>query len=507
VESGDIQFIPQNTENTYYAWMRNIQDWCISRQQWWGHRIPAWYDAAGNVYVGRSEAEARSKHGLAADLILSQDDDVLDTWFSSALWTFSTLGWPENTPALKTFHSTDLMVTGHDIITFWVSRMIMMSLKFTDQVPFRKVYIHGLVTDADGQKMSKSKGNIIDPLKLIDAYGADALRFTLTAQAAQGRDVKLSESRVEGYRNFCTKIWNAARFCQMNECTPVVGFDPASVTQPINRWVIGKLKEASDSTEKAVKSYRYNDIADVLYHFTWGTFCDWYLELSKPILQGDDGAAKIETRATAAWVLDQILHLLHPVMPFMTEELWQQLGDNRPYKLIQGQWPDLDAGLIDEAVNQEIDWLVRLITSIRAVRSEMNVPAGATIPLLYKGAGERTLKNLDQHMDLLMRLARIESVEATDSIAKSDVQIVVDEATFVMPLADVIDISAEQARLEKEIAKIDAEIDKSDKKLGNESFIAKAPPEVIETERGRRDEAAGSRERLSEALERLSNAL
>ena len=510
VEQGRTKIVPKQWENTYYEWMRNIQPWCISRQIWWGHQIPAWFGPDGEIFVEMTEeaayAAAREFYG-EDDVVLNRDPDVLDTWFSSALWPFSTLGWPEQTPELDRYYPTDVLITGFDILFFWVARMMMMGLEFMGEVPFHTVYIHALVRDEHGQKMSKSKGNIIDPLELIDRYGADALRFTMTALAAQGRDVKLSESRVEGYRNFCTKIWNAARFCQMNDCKPVAGFDPASVTLSVNRWVIGKLKEAADGTEKAIGAYRYNDIVDVLYHFTWGTFCDWYLELAKPILQGDDGPAKSETRATAAWILDQILHLLHPVMPFMTEELWQQLADNRPYKLIQGEWPELDASLIDEEVNQEIDWLVRLITSIRAVRSEMNVPAGAKVPLLHQGAGQRTLANLGQHLDLLMRLARVSSVEATKSIGKGAVQLVVDETTFVLPLADVMDLSAEQARLKKEISKIDADIAKSDKKLGNASFIAKAPAEVIETERERRDEATGSRDRLSEALERLSSAL
>ena len=510
VEQGRTKIVPKQWENTYYEWMRNIQPWCISRQIWWGHQIPAWFGPDGEIFVEMTEQEAYAaarEFYSEDDVTLSRDPDVLDTWFSSALWPFSTLGWPEQTPELDRYYPTDVLITGFDILFFWVARMMMMGLEFMGEVPFHTVYIHALVRDEHGQKMSKSKGNIIDPLELIDEYGADALRFTLTALAAQGRDVKLSKSRVEGYRNFCTKIWNAARFCQMNECVPVAGFDPATAAQSVNRWVIGKLKEAIDSTEKAVGAYRYNDIADVLYHFTWGTFCDWYLELAKPILQGDDGTAKTETRATAAWVLDKILHLLHPVMPFMTEELWQQLADNRPYKLIQGEWPELDVSLVDDTVNEEIDWLVRLITSIRAVRSEMNVPAGATTPLFYQGASEHTVANLDQHLDLLKRLARIDSVTATDSVGEGAIQLVVDEATFVLPLADVMDLSAERTRLEKEISKIDADIAKSDKKLGNESFMAKAPAEVIETERGRRDEAAGSRERLSRALERLSNAL
>ena len=510
VEQGRTKIVPKQWENTYYEWMRNIQPWCISRQIWWGHQIPAWFGPEGEIFVEMTEEDAYAaarEHFGHDDFTLNRDPDVLDTWFSSALWPFSTLGWPEKTPELDRYYPTDVLITGFDILFFWVARMMMMGIEFMGEVPFHTVYIHALVRDEQGQKMSKSRGNIIDPLELIDRFGADALRFTMTALAAQGRDVKLSESRVEGYRNFCTKIWNAARFCQMNECTPVAGFDPASVTLSVNRWVIGKLKEATDGTEKALGSYRYNDVADVLYHFTWGTFCDWYLELAKPILQGQDGAAKTETRATAAWVLDKILHLLHPVMPFMTEELWQQLADDRPYKLIQGDWPELDASLVDEKVNQEIDWLIRLITSIRAARSEMNVPAGATVPLLHHGAGDGTVKNLAQHLDLLMRLARVESVQATDSIAKGAIQLVVDETTFAMPLANVIDVSAEQARLKKEIAKIDADIDKSDKKLGNESFVAKAPAQVIETERTRREEAIQSRERLLEALERLRNAV
>lgn len=511
VEQGRTKIVPKQWENTYYEWMRNIQPWCISRQIWWGHQIPAWFGPDGEIFVEMTEdkayAAAREFFGHD-DFTLQRDPDVLDTWFSSALWPFSTLGWPEQTPELDRYYPTDVLITGFDILFFWVARMMMMGLEFMGEVPFHTVYIHALVRDEHGQKMSKSKGNIIDPLDLIDRFGADALRFTLTAQAAQGRDVKLSESRVEGYRNFCTKIWNAARFCEMNGCVPIAGFDPSTVKLAVNRWIIGKLKEAADGTSQAIDAYRYNDVADVLYHFTWGTFCDWYLELTKPVLQGDDNTeAKAETRATTAWVLDQLLHLLHPVMPYMTEELWQQLDSNREYSLILGEWPVLGEDLVDTAANAQLDWLVRLVTAIRAVRAEMNVPAGAKLPLHYHGASDNTVTNMNTHKDLIMRLARIDSIEAVTLIAEGAVQVVVDEATFVLPIAEVIDLPAEQARLEKEIGKLDLEVEKFGKKLNNEKFVSKAPPEVVETERERLNDANATRAKVMEALDRIRAAI
>ncbi|MBT4888746.1 MAG: valine--tRNA ligase, partial [Rhodospirillales bacterium] len=508
VEQGRTKIVPKQWENTYYEWMRNIQPWCISRQIWWGHQIPAWFGPEGDIFVEMTEEDAYAaaiEFTGDKDIKLVRDPDVLDTWFSSALWPFSTLGWPEQTPELDRYYPTDVLITGFDILFFWVARMMMMGLEFMGEVPFHTVYIHALVRDEHGQKMSKSKGNVMDPLELIDEYGADALRFTMTAQAAQGRDVKLSQSRVEGYRNFCTKIWNAARFCEMNECVPVPGFDPKSPTQPVNRWIIGKLKKAVDDTDAATEAYRYNDIADVLYHFTWGTFCDWYLELTKPILQGDDEAAKTETRATTAWVLDQILHLLHPVIPFITEELWQKLGENRPYSLIAGEWPVLDSSLIDSDVDAEMDWLVNIISSIRTVRAEMNIKPGAIIPLNHQNANQTTLGYIDRNSDLLTRLARVESLKPVDSIGEGGVQIVVDEATFVIELADVLDFAAEQARLEKELTKLDIEITKFEKKLGNEGFIAKAPAEVVATERARLADATSEHAQTLEALERLKS--
>ena len=506
VEQGRTKIVPKQWENTYYEWMRNIQPWCISRQIWWGHQIPAWFGPDGDIFVELTEEEAYAaaiKFTGDKDIKLVRDPDVLDTWFSSALWPFSTLGWPEQTPELERYYPTDVLITGFDILFFWVARMMMMGLEFMGEVPFHTVYIHALVRDEHGQKMSKSKGNIIDPLELIDEYGADALRFTMTAQAAQGRDVKLSQSRVEGYRNFCTKIWNAARFCEMNECFPVPGFDPKSPTLAVNRWIIGKLKKAIDDTDAASESYRYNDIADVLYHFTWGTFCDWYLELTKPILQGEDEAAKVETRATTAWVFDQILHLLHPVIPFITEELWQKTSDNRPYSLIAGKWPVLESDLIDSEVDAEMDWLVNIISSIRTVRAEMNIKPGAVILLNHQNANETTLRYIDNQRELLTRLARVDSLQPVSDIGEGGVQIVVDEATFVIELADVIDFEAEQARLEKELAKLDIEITKFEKKLGNEGFIAKAPADVVATERDRLADATSAREQNREALDRL----
>ena len=510
VEQGRTVFVPKQWENTYFEWMRNIQPWCVSRQLWWGHRIPAWYGPDGRIFVEMTETAAQAaaaKHyGKAVDL--TQEEDVLDTWFSSALWPFSTLGWPEETPELKRYYPTDVLVTGFDIIFFWVARMMMMGLHFMGEVPFHTVYIHALVRDEKGQKMSKSKGNVIDPLDLIEKFGADALRFTLTAFAAQGRDVKLSESRVEGYRNFATKLWNAARFCEMNECKPVAGFDPKSATTTLNRWIVGKTAEAADKIAAAIEAYRFNEAAAAIYQFTWGTYCDWYLEFAKPVLQGDqvDAVAQAETRATAAWVLDRIMVLLHPIMPFITEELWSKTAASRPGLLIDAAWPDF-AGFGDKDADAEMDWLVRAISAVRAVRAEMNVAPATKIRLLVKDANPATLGRLERNKDAIFRLARVEAIEPTAEIVKGSVQIVVDEATFVLPLAGVIDVAAEKARLEKEIAKIDGDIAKTDKKLSNESFVAKAPPEVVETERERRDEAVQARARVRDALDRLLAAL
>ena len=506
VEQGKTKFVPQNWENTYFEWMRNIQPWCVSRQIWWGHQIPAWFGPDGEIFVEESEeaAKAAARESTGQDIELTRDPDVLDTWFSSALWPFSTLGWPEQTPELERYYPTDVLITGFDIIFFWVARMMMMGLHFMDEVPFHTVYIHALVRDENGQKMSKSKGNVIDPLDLIEKYGADALRFTLTAFAAQGRDVKLSESRVEGYRNFCTKLWNAARFCEMNDCKPVASFDPSSVTQTVNKWIVGKVVEAEQRTREAIESYRFNDVASAIYQFTWGTYCDWYLELVKPVLMGEDEDAKAEARATAAWVLDQVLLLAHPVIPFITEELWQSITPDRAGRLIASEWPVYDSALSNAAVNAEIDWVVRLITQIRQVRSEMNVPPSAKVPMYLKDPSAQTQTILQTHNGLILRLARLENAEVlSGDVPHGAVQDVIDEATIILPIAEVIDLEAEQNRLEREIAKQDKEIQRFEGKLGNQKFIANAPEEVVETERERLAEAKQAREKLEEARSRL----
>jgi len=507
VEQGKTTFVPKNWENTYFEWMRNIQPWCISRQIWWGHQIPAWFGPDGEVFVEESEAEARAAAlaSVGSDIELTRDPDVLDTWFSSALWPFSTLGWPEQTPELDRYYPTDVLITGFDIIFFWVARMMMMGLHFMDEVPFHTVYIHALVRDENGQKMSKSKGNVIDPLELIDRYGADALRFTLTAFAAQGRDVKMSESRVEGYRNFCTKLWNAARFCEMNECKPVDGFDPKGVKSILNKWIVGKTAEAEARLRDALEAYRFNDAATAIHQFIWGTYCDWYLELVKPVLQGDgDDAAKAEARATAAWVLDQILVLAHPVIPFVTEELWQSIKDDRPRRLIAMDWPVFDASLINADVNAEIDWVVRLISQVRAVRSEMNIPPSAKLPMFLKDAGADAARYLETNRAVIERLARLENTGLLQGdVPDGAVQDVLDDAVIILPIKDAIDLDAECERLDREIAKQDKEIQRFEGKLGNQKFVANAPAEVVETERERLTEARQAREKLEEARTRL----
>ncbi|GAA4254704.1 valine--tRNA ligase [Azospirillum formosense] len=507
VETGKTVFVPKQWENTYFEWMRNIQPWCVSRQIWWGHQIPAWYGPDGHVFVEETEeaAVASAKAHYGQDVALTRDQDVLDTWFSSALWPFSTLGWPDETPELARYYPTDVLVTGFDIIFFWVARMMMMGLHFMKDVPFRTVYIHALVRDEKGQKMSKSKGNVIDPLELIDQYGTDALRFTLTAMAAQGRDIKLAVSRVEGYRNFATKLWNAARYTQMNGVAPVPGFKPVGLTQTVNRWIVGALAEAAKKVGESIEAYKFNEAANTAYAFTWGTFCDWYLEFTKPILNGSDEAAIAETRATTAWVLDEILHMLHPLMPFITEELWEQLSDDRANRLISAHWPEHGAELIDSAARDEMDWVVRAISSVRSMRSEMNVPPAAQIELKLKDAGPESLKRLDTHRDLILRMGRLSSVEPLSGpVPKSAVQAVLDEATLILPLEGIVDLDKERARLTKEIEKLSGEIKKIDAKLSNEQFVAKAPEEVIEEQRDRRDTAEQARDKLRKALEMLA---
>jgi valyl-tRNA synthetase len=508
VAEGRTRFVPKQWENTYFDWMRNIQPWCISRQLWWGHQIPAWYGPDGTVFVEETEEEAHAAaarhHGRKVELV--RDPDVLDTWFSSALWPFSTLGWPERTPELERYYPTDVLVTGFDIIFFWVARMMMMGLHFMGEVPFRTVYIHALVRDEFGQKMSKSKGNIIDPLVLIDKYGADALRLTLVAMAAQGRDIKLSEARVEGYRNFATKLWNAARFCQMNGCTPDRRFDPKSPRLTINSWLVAAVRRAAEDATDAIETYRFNEAAAALYHFVWHSFCDWYLELAKPVLSGEDGTAKDETRGAAAWALGQILHLLHPVMPFVTEELWSQLGYANKM-LIAAPWPRLQLLPVADAAVDEIEWIIRFVGAIRSARSELNVPPGAELDVVIEHASEATRRRIAQHNASLSMLARLKSIEVAAvrlaAMPKGAIQVVVDEATVVIPLAGVIDLDAERKRLAKEIQKLEAEIGKIDKKLNNAEFLAKAPAEVVEDQRERRAEAERGKKKLKLAETRL----
>ncbi|GAM99132.1 valyl-tRNA synthetase [alpha proteobacterium U9-1i] len=508
VETGKTKFTPEAWTKTYFQWMRNIEPWCISRQLWWGHRIPAWYGPDGHTFVEESEAAAKTtarKH-YGKDVALRQDEDVLDTWFSSGLWPFSTLGWPQKTPELKRFYPTSILVTAHDIIFFWVARMMMLGLHFMKDVPFHEVYIHALVRDASGAKMSKSKGNVLDPLDLVDKFGADALRFTLAAMAAQGRDIKLSEQRIEGYRNFGTKLWNAARFAQMNECAVWDQFDPRSPQQTVNRWIVGETAKALAAVTSELEARRFNEAAGALYKFVWNVYCDWYLEFIKPLLNGEDEAAKTETRRTAAWVLDQILIMLHPFMPFITEELWARTGEyghKREGMLISHDWPHLPMNLVDAEAEAEIDWMVRLIEETRSTRSELNVPAGAKIPLLLIGADQAVETRLERYQNLIDRMARLEYSTSAATAPKGSVTFVLDGATVALPLEGVVDLPAEAARLKKEIAKIEGELKKMDAKLGNADFVRKAPEEVVEELRERRESEGASLTKLSHALAQI----
>ena len=526
VRDGRTTFVPKNWEKTYFDWLDNIQPWCISRQLWWGHQIPAWYSAWGGLYVAETEEDAIAQAladavtreiyddveaGRIADdpelssALLTRDEDVLDTWFSSALWPFSTLGWPDETREVERFYPTSVLVTGFDIIFFWVARMMMMGLHFKKEIPFRDVYIHALVRDEKGAKMSKSKGNVIDPLNLIDQYGADALRFTLAAMAAQGRDIKLATSRVEGYRNFATKLWNAARFAEMNGCVRVAGFDPRGVRETLNLWIIGETARAVADVTGAIEAYRFNDAANAAYRFVWNIFCDWYLELAKPVLQGADSPAKDEARATAAFVIDEITKLLHPFMPFLTEELWAIKGADGPARdglLTLAAWPDL-AGLENSQAEAEIGWVVDLISEVRSVRNEMNVPAAAQIPLVLVAAPAAVEARARTWDETIRRLARLSSVDFAATAPKSSAQMIVRGVVAALPLEGVIDIGAETARLSKEIAKEEGEIKKVDAKLNNPDFVRRAPEEVVEENRERRDEAAARIEKMRAALERL----
>ena len=507
VEQGRTKFVPENWSKTYYEWMRNIQPWCISRQLWWGHQIPAWYGPDGEIFVEESEEEARAaaKAHYGKDVELNRDPDVLDTWFSSALWPFSTLGWPDETPELARYYPTSVLITGFDIIFFWVARMMMMGIHFMGEEPFHTVYIHALVRDAKGQKMSKSKGNVIDPLELVEKYGADALRFTLAALTMPGRDVRMDESRVEGYRNFGTKLWNAARFCEMNECLPVAGFDPKSAKATLNRWIIGEVAACGREIDRALAAYRFDEAANAAYAFTRNTFCDWYVELAKPLFSGDDEAMAAETRATAAWAMNRILRLLHPFMPFITEELWEQFGA-KDTRLINAEWPQFE-GLEDRAAADEIGWVIGLISGIRSARSEMNVPPGARIPMVLIGAEQGNRDRLAAYGELISWLARLDGMEAVAAGAappSGSIQLVHGEATVALPLGGVIDIAQEKARLEKEIAKEEAEAAKIEKKLSNEGFLAKAPQSVVDENKERRAEHQARIAQLRTALERLS---
>ncbi len=524
VEDGKTRFVPEVWTKTYYQWMRNIEPWCISRQLWWGHQIPAWYGPDGHVYVAETEEEATKdaivrltaegysledinamRAGEGEGPLLVRDEDVLDTWFSSALWPFSTLGWPTLTPELGKHYPTNVLVTGHDIIFFWVARMMMMGLHFMKDVPFKDVYLHALVLDEKGQKMSKSKGNVIDPLILIDKFGADALRFTLAAMAAQGRNIRLSEARVEGYRNFGTKLWNAARFCEMNGCAFDPAFEPASANETLNQWIIHEAGLAFAETTSALETHRFNDAAGAMYKFIWNVFCDWHLELTKPILLGPDGAAKAETQAATAWVLSQALKLLHPFMPFVTEELWAGTA-KRPAPLIVTQWPKAsDFPRADKAA-EEINWLIGLITAIRSARAEMNVPAGSKIPMAAIAPGAQASLRIDLHRELIARLARLDPVSMAPAAPKGAVQIVHQGAVYALPLAGVIDLAAEKARLAREIDKCVGEIGTIDKKMSNASFVERAPVEIVEENRERRIAFVERQEKLTAALKQISEA-
>ncbi len=491
VRDGRIEIVPKSWEKTFFNWMENIQPWCVSRQLWWGHQIPAWFDDEGNAYVAETEEEAQSQAGNKR---LVRDPDVLDTWFSSALWPFGTLGWPEQSETLSRHYPNDLLISGFDILFFWDARMAMQGMEFMGDVPWKKLYLHGLVRAADGQKMSKSKGNVVDPLGLIDKFGADALRFFMAAMESQGRDVKMDEKRVEGYRNFATKLWNAARFLQANGVTASTSREAPHATLPVNRWIIAETVATVQAIDTAMAELRFDAGANAIYHFVWDQYCDWYIELTK-------GSMDDETKAVAGWAFDQILVMLHPFMPFITEELWQLTGV-RAQELIVAEWP-VALYEVDTDAQGEIDWLIRLVSAIRTARTELNVPPGAKLRMVVRDASETTRGRLDRQGAALARLGRIESLAFGEDVAGGAAQIVVDEATFILPLEGVIDIAAEKTRLEKALAAAAKERDSLGGRLSNPAFVEKAKPEAVAKAREDHAEKTAEAERLKAALDRL----
>jgi valyl-tRNA synthetase len=526
VKEGKIKFVPANWDKTFYNWMDGIQDWCISRQIWWGHRIPAWYDEAGNVYVGHDEAAVRAKHNIAADINLAQDEDVLDTWFSSALWPFSTLGWPENTDALKKWYPTSVLVTGFDIIFFWVARMMMMGIKFMDDVPFKEVYIHGLVRDSHGHKMSKSKGNVLDPIDIIDgidleslvakrtsgmmqpqlaakiekatrkefpegieAHGTDAMRFTFASLASTGRDINFDMNRIGGYRNFCNKLWNAARYVLMNTEGLDTGIENSHIELSLaDRWIISKLQTTEQAVTTAIEAYRFDHAAQEIYAFIWNNYCDWYLELSKPVLNNDNAsdAAKRGTRRTLVRVLETVLRLAHPFMPFITEEIWQTvspLAGKTGNSIMSQAYPIADLSKVDEIAVADMEWMMEFITGIRSIRSQMNIPPKKQLPVLLKDSREIDQNRLSANSDFLSRLANLDSIALLEGNAPAAATALVGKMEILIPLEGLIDKQAELNRLEKEITQLDKVIKQSSGKLNNENYVAKAPADGVQKER------------------------
>ncbi|MEM9844799.1 MAG: class I tRNA ligase family protein, partial [Pseudomonadota bacterium] len=556
VKSNETRILPEQDRKVYFNWLENIEPWCISRQLWWGHQIPVWYgpafdiDEDGKLISGATEGEegvppggqivcspskdqaikefktrAKSTSGQdievqigpdlpgrgggveyksdgTASITIHRDPDVLDTWFSSGLWPIGTLGWPEDTDELKKYFPTSVLVTGFDIIFFWVARMMMMQYAVVDEKPFKDVYVHALVRDEKGKKMSKSLGNVLDPLELIDEFGADAVRFTLTSMAAMGRDLKLSVQRIAGYRNFGTKLWNAARFAEMNEATGG-SKEPPQATATVNRWIIGETAKARVAVDEALENYRFNDAANGLYAFVWGVVCDWYVEFSKPLLMDGDDVTKAETQATMAWVIDQCLVLLHPIMPFVTEELWGTLSA-RDKMLVHADWPDYGTDLVDPAADAEMNWVIGLIDAVRSARAQVHVPVGLRVPLVVRAMTPAARAAWDNNAAMIQRLARIEALTETDAHPKGCITLGVEGGDFAIPVADVIDVGEEKTRLEKTLGKLEKELGGLRGRLKNPKFVESAPPEVVEETRENLAQREAEEAKLREALTRLS---